>query len=114
MSDELTRYRVKCLTCDDAIGEITILPGNRVRYDLLKGLLSTRMRSDGYWGFECQNCGNYSLVAKDEVAEVIELSPNLNEVTLTMLQDVIAITDTVVVESDDGLEVDGFLLTEIT
>lgn len=45
------------------------MSGNTVLYKDHVPIISSRLRADAQWGFECQ-CGNNSLIAKDEVKDL--------------------------------------------
>lgn len=106
------KFAVHCCTCDREIGQITILPGDRVAYDELNGLNSARKRSDGHWGFECSICRTYSLAAPEEVPDILKRS-RVNTPTRVMLT-AVGKGKSEVTNTKEGLTcVDGFIMKEL-
>lgn len=70
--------KVTCLKCDKVIGEIEIDDNQRVSYTQLWGILSSRLRIDGNWGFQCL-CGNNSLLCPAEQGIVKGARPSSSD-----------------------------------
>lgn len=113
MSDlKIKKYAVHCLKCKQDLGNAIIIDGVRMSYAESTGILSSRLRADGHWGFECMHCGYYSLVAPEEVADVLKIS-HVNPATRHMLTNDVAKRMKKVKETKVSKEVDGFRMTEV-
>lgn len=64
------------------------MSGNTVLYKDHVPIISSRLRADAQWGFECQ-CGNNSLIAEDEVKNLDMLVQNSSpEVKANTIQEI--------------------------
>ncbi len=64
------------------------MSGNTVLYKDHVPIISSRLRADAQWGFECQ-CGNNSLIAEEEVKDLDMLVQNPSaEVKARTIQDI--------------------------
>lgn len=76
----ITQYKIICDNCGNA-DVIGLDSENHVIWGEPKNIISARLRTDGQWGYQC-NCGQNSLVTKQENENIRDLSkPSIQELT---------------------------------
>lgn len=64
MQPKVDNYKIVCRNCD-GVSRLAIMNDSTVMYKDQTPIISSRLRPDMKWGFECQ-CGNDSRVAPEE------------------------------------------------
>lgn len=64
-------YKVTCLKCEGS-DELKITPDNTVFYTNHTPIISSRLRADMQWGFECI-CGNDNRLSAKEAGDISKL-----------------------------------------
>jgi hypothetical protein len=98
--------QIYCKQCKKDIGEIEINNGI-VSYKKINGILASRFRMDGNWGFEC-SCGNDSRLCEAEKGK-IGATPPADETLKEITEDLKKLKTTPILKGKD-IEIDNFII----
>ena len=98
--------KIYCNKCNQIIGEISVDENNRVTYIQERPLISDRFRMDNNWGFQCDACKSDSLRCEAEKDVITSRRPTTKQIN--QILDEIRKNPTIVIETDEYTEVDGF------